>query len=1720
MQKTAKACAHLQTVVGVTPYELAAAYDVHLSTIYSWLERARGSPAPTYGPPNRSGRRTKCNPEIEAFVCDWMVADAARTQREAATMVLERFHVSVSQQTISNILKRNSVTRKKLSTVYSEQAGREEEVLTYKREMSAVHHEMWMAMDESGFKLNEVPHYGYSKRGTRATERKPNCFSANYSLLLTLRWTRNYYAPVAMETTDKALARAARHLLDPLPESPVVCWSLVKGSVNAVVFQEYLAKDLHQKGALALFSTLDQTAFADLVHDAALQRGLPPQTQAVGYVDASPLIYRLAATAMVAGTLEVWTGLFHLGENFTVEVKDHIVDRWANHYASKLYDTINATVPIDSPLINELHVFVERREARGFHNSSDVSQSGRTAFQRARSITKSASTWLSHMFKTLYHVPLYRPNADTLCCDPPPTLKTTVSHLARAGSRLPDWFLIPVVQRLAVLSGKIRIRMVEGIADEAAAAQAVLDIRPVVKFALSSDTDWLAAGVDGRFDLFFSPTSPRNERYPGLDGRPYWQETRSYLHADTVDIMAANREELRHVITRMIPTLDDLQSGRVSYPSYADTMQMEEWRSASRCNEPSRLEQHIAQTRQGSTGSDDIVSCRPGVLALCIQFCEKSGRDVPSYLKAHLGSRNTRSPSNHRTLTKRQVLDAARCVREKVARRRALKRLSYRTELGMQWTFVNFCRQAPQNVSAAVSGHIASADLLSLRNDTHFGMFLQYSMDGMTLDHFASMCKAVQIAIVQMYAYWKQPRVTANSRTWTDCVADLNKFSAIAPASDGEDVEITYPEAQNTFADVSTSNTKRKTTHIAEGDHEQVDKKRKRNATKLTEDEIKRLYMLVTIPMTTLDELLCLPDTLRRLIVDGLIPVHRRLVNAARIGCTSTLLVDLSIGRGSFITGSDLQKLFVDMYSETAKEEMLTSMAIDKPIQQFGKHFAGAVIGACKRALPRLSKLWLRAEIQKQVAGTSVRTDIVRGLIVLLNRVIAGFPGDWRSALQGQLNDADDRLAEGNDDNDFNNGDTVDIAVDGEDESDIEEARNALLQELAAKKDFTTDATRLKSRFERLFSGKRLTPAELSFRNTFNIDLVRGNSTKAWIAEMRRRFLHPTLLRSGLYPTDGGPTDMGKVVTDSTIGWVLQFVYDIDQFVVQSNPDSPRGIPQLLCPQPSFSGGFVSETATTFSAIVCEAIQIAVKARDNGDTVVNGVDVPSDTYKLIVAHVESRIASAIALGYEAMGLDEPAVNQTLSERVETYNAFRSKWLSADPTDPTGLYRSLQMGSDSNPMLHPMLIPNIIQKRGNISCSISVYTPAQPFLFFTFMPGAATYFGERWRRGQHLWFKHSFATDGLNVRLQAFDLNSYTSRKNAGYPVGGNNRSRKSRFTSRPADAFLYGIGLRPPNASCRPGTLRKSPQSPNIVPDRPFGTIPPQDDKIFMGPGTSGTRLFGKGHQYVKSKGICYLSKVPEWCHVGNQEYLEAAVRGRHVYALDLGRKSIAYGQFATLEITANGIVPKSIPVDISSSFKDKISGQTAGMNSANTDIQNQIKDAVVELSRASARTLDDTRYSDFTASAQVHGSVVLEHNCSPTQLGFRDNQHRQNQRFWLGEVNRVLALDDASHIQDRVDQVRKDFDGPWTDAVEAMIRTKVTMDLIAHPEVNAPILIIGDAPFAPQQRGHRGGTIGCAKKFIQMMTRFFFVVVVDEYMTSKAHTKPTLPQRHSPLEM
>jgi hypothetical protein len=171
-------------------------------------------------------------------------------------------------------------------------------------------------------------------------------------------------------------------------------------------------------------------------------------------------------------------------------------------------------------------------------------------------------------------------------------------------------------------------------------------------------------------------------------------------------------------------------------------------------------------------------------------------------------------------------------------------------------------------------------------------------------------------------------------------------------------------------------------------------------------------------------------------------------------------------------------------------------------------------------------------------------------------------------------------------------------------------------------------------------------------------------------------------------------------------------------------------------------------------------------------------------------------------------------------------------------------------------------------------------------------------------------------------------------------------------------------------------------------------------------------------------------------------------------------------------------------------------------MDVANNGLQETVAANITGLSRNSGRTLDLNAYDRYCQAVSTHGGSVLNHNSSAEVLGLRDCLFRGHQRFWMGVVNRILALDDAAHVQDYVDRHLRDCGLAGTSEARNRLYEQAKSFLRDNAEVNAPILIIGNPTFGPQQC--RRGTVSGPKKFIKIMSRFFFVVVVDEYMSSQ----------------
>jgi hypothetical protein len=731
-------------------------------------------------------------------------------------------------------------------------------------------------------------------------------------------------------------------------------------------------------------------------------------------------------------------------------------------------------------------------------------------------------------------------------------------------------------------------------------------------------------------------------------------------------------------------------------------------------------------------------------------------------------------------------LNDERSERERIALERTSVRSRYRINISRGWTFANLQNSTPKVTGIPIGeARISASDLETLRNDGLFASFLYDGLDGLDFDSFQHQDRKVQIAVVQMFGVWKHPRIPGTA--------------AMSPTAPTEIAGPSNKRPRQVPSEEASQLAKKKRKQKRKGNVDEADEaknptppSRSPNATKVLEFEIKRLYRMITVPVATFDEMLTgLPEAMRALITKVLLPSHRRCINAARLACTRMILQEAATENG-ISNDLELKKIFCAHYDAAAKGERLTTMGQSIIAEEYAKHFVGQVVVILKRNIFRLhkvcssseavnmllgfqhfspfSKIWVQQLIEA-IATNHIRPEFVKGVTGFINRVVAGFPGNRKEACK-KANDLDT-----DDDDDQDDDDEDGDGVDGDGDAEQQEL---LLEELLDTTDFTEDLHKLKDRFERIFLGKRLTLHERVFRDGFGL-LQHSGSPQELVSRLRNRFLHPRLIESGRYPAGGAATDMSRVVVKNTYGKLIQFMYDVNRHDLERNPMPNRGILQLLCPQPSLHGGYIPETATTFAGVSCECIKILDEARRRGGIQFGGVEVPASAYTNLIEHLEMKVRNAITEGCKAMSVPEPT-EMDFEKRIIEYNAIRDRWLAGDPSDPTGLRRYVAMSSSTNPMLHPMIVPKV--KNGRyLGCGFRLYLKAQPFLFFAFMPGLHGFVGARWEKGQHVWVKHSYCTDGHGIRVQLYDLNSHTARKSyePGLQMGGSDRARASRF---------------------------------------------------------------------------------------------------------------------------------------------------------------------------------------------------------------------------------------------------------------------------------------------------------------------------------------------------
>src|SRR5438270_10448660 len=91
----------------------------------------------------------------------------------------------ISQQIISYTLKKNKITRKKVTYHYYERSDKRVE--EFKQEVKPLLSLPIYALDECSFRLGEAPRYAYSTKGKRAISQRIGKRSISYTLILCIQ---------------------------------------------------------------------------------------------------------------------------------------------------------------------------------------------------------------------------------------------------------------------------------------------------------------------------------------------------------------------------------------------------------------------------------------------------------------------------------------------------------------------------------------------------------------------------------------------------------------------------------------------------------------------------------------------------------------------------------------------------------------------------------------------------------------------------------------------------------------------------------------------------------------------------------------------------------------------------------------------------------------------------------------------------------------------------------------------------------------------------------------------------------------------------------------------------------------------------------------------------------------------------------------------------------------------------------------------------------------------------------------------------------------------------------------------------------------------------------------------------------------------------------------------------------------------------------------------
>jgi len=119
------------------------------------------------------------------LVRSYALENTTKTQQEITDYICKKLNISISRPSITVLLKKLGITRKKLTYHYTQLD--EIKARKFNEEIKPLLNELpFIALDECSFYPNLDPRFGYSLKGDRAISQRPSHKGKHYTLLFAI----------------------------------------------------------------------------------------------------------------------------------------------------------------------------------------------------------------------------------------------------------------------------------------------------------------------------------------------------------------------------------------------------------------------------------------------------------------------------------------------------------------------------------------------------------------------------------------------------------------------------------------------------------------------------------------------------------------------------------------------------------------------------------------------------------------------------------------------------------------------------------------------------------------------------------------------------------------------------------------------------------------------------------------------------------------------------------------------------------------------------------------------------------------------------------------------------------------------------------------------------------------------------------------------------------------------------------------------------------------------------------------------------------------------------------------------------------------------------------------------------------------------------------------------------------------------------------------------